>query len=91
MKIKKGDKVVCIKEIIYNALTYKIGNFYNVEIYDSSDETVYITDDVHGIWFRLKSSTNNYNRDYYYNYFYNYFITLAEWRDRQIDSIFDEN
>ena len=98
MKIKQGDKVVCIKEHIHYRtngtsipLTHKIGNFYDVKAYDPSDETLYISaeeyysDDEHGLWFNLKSSANN-DRDY----FYNYFITLAEWRDRQIDSIFED-
>jgi hypothetical protein len=54
---------------------------------DSFEKTVYIgaeeqyTPDVHGLWFNLE-----YNSD---RGFYDYFITLAEWRDKQINSILD--
>jgi len=95
--IKQGDKVVCMHEHIFyrgggtsTPITHKKGNFYDVCKYDSFDKTVYIgaeeqySSDVNGLWFNLY---NSHDRDC----FYDYFITLAEWRDKQIDSVLDES
>jgi hypothetical protein len=97
--IKAGDKVVCMQEHIFYRgggtdmpLTHKQGKCYEVFKYDTSDETVYINaeeqyaPDVHGLWFNL-NHCNNGDR----SFLRNYFITLAEWRDKQINSILDES
>jgi hypothetical protein len=97
--IKEGDKVICIAEHIHyrnpedsNPLTHKIGNCYEVSRYDPSDNTMYITaeekysDVVYGLWFSMRTGSTV--RDCFY--FSDYFITLAEWRQQQIDKILED-
>ena len=90
--IKKGDKVFCIKEQEYifggnRKHTHLRGNIYEVLNIRVSDKLLYIqtqenyNDSIDGLWFSLDD--NNHNR----KIFSDYFITLAEWRDKQIDSI----
>ena len=97
--IKKGDKVVCVREHIYyrsgnkaEPLTHKQGNIYNTTKYDSSDNTIYIKaeESYGGLWFSLDylPETPPFPKDVpYFNYF---FILLSEWRDKQINSILND-
>jgi len=103
--IKEGDKVICIawhmhssNDEFYKVLTHKEGNWYEIARVDSSDDTVYVTaeenysDDVYGLWFNLKSdATGNYENSISRDYFADYFITLAEWRQQQIDKILEDD
>jgi hypothetical protein len=93
--IKEGDKVVCVREHIFYRgggtdapLTHKQGKCYEVFKYDPSDETVYINaeEQYAGLWFNLNHRNNG-----DISCLRNYFITLAEWRDKQIESILDES
>lgn len=79
--IKAGDKVVCIKSTnLNNHENFIKGNIY--EIYQANIYQANITD-VH-IYIKpggVKFFINNFDK---------YFITLAEWREQQINSILDE-
>ena len=98
--IKKGDKVVCIRDYSYLSpfdvivFSFKSGNIY--EIIDIGHKAYYISADINnntlsisiynGIWFSSSTAAaNNLEK------FESHFITLAEWRDKQIDIILDEN
>jgi hypothetical protein len=78
--IKTGDKIICIEDsflpIKYSYVRFLTkGNLYEVE--DVYDNTFWVkTDDV----LRVFKIVN----------FKNYFITLAEWREKQINSILDD-
>lgn len=95
--IKVGDKVVCIKDYSYkhsDTLTnsYKSGKLYEIlKIYENING-VYISADLSseeyhyvGVWFSMKS--NKYTD---FDDFDDYFLTIAEWRDKQINSILDD-
>jgi hypothetical protein len=92
--IKKGDKVFCIKEQEYifydgNRYTHLRGNIYEVLNIRVSDKILFIQtqenyNDINGLWFSLDDN-NHYRKT-----FSDYFITLAEWRDKQIDSILED-
>ena len=95
--IKEGDKVVCMQEHIYHKnntiITHKKGGIYNVFIHDSSDNTMYITSEEghdSGLWFSSEylPETPPFPKDI--PYVHDHFITLAEWRDRQINSILND-
>jgi hypothetical protein len=95
--IKKGDKVICIRDYSYISpydglvSSFKSGNIY--EIIDIDHKAYYISADINnnalsiynGIWFSSTTAANNLEK------FESHFITLAEWRDKQINLILDEN
>ena len=78
--IKKGDKVVCIKDYITETKSSEIGNIYSVDYISDFSTIVLINSCV--FYIRNKISDNDL-------YFYDYFATLAEWREKQIKSILD--
>jgi hypothetical protein len=103
--IKVGDKVVCIKDLIYKQeviacseytiKSYTKGKHYEilaVEIYQANVDSYYVSADmtVHDDWnsglrfSHLRGKIGN------LEYFYDYFITIAEWRDKQINSILND-
>ena len=97
--IKLGDKVVCIKDIIYNGeftiKSYTKGKHYeilSVEIYQGNVDSYYVSADmtVHddrnsGLRFsHLRGKIGN------LKCFEDHFITIAEWRDKQINSILND-
>jgi hypothetical protein len=100
--INVGNKVVCMQEHVYyrsgnksEPLTHKQGNIYEVCKYDESDNTIYIKAEesyvnINGLWFSLDylPETPPFPKDV--PYFKDYFVTLAEWRDKQINSILDD-
>jgi hypothetical protein len=85
--IKKGDKVVCIKDI-YKIGTDKInfiaGKEYEI-IFDNNDtygELQIAAEDGRVACISFEEGTWCYADE---------FITLAEWRDRQIDKILEDD
>jgi hypothetical protein len=85
--MNKGDKVICIKDWSFDEQEYKKDIIYEIDdtnktygIYIKGEN--YISRDEYGYWFCFKKD--------YYNNFPDYFITLAEWRQQQINSILDE-
>jgi hypothetical protein len=93
--IKVGDKVICIKNLSFkgknqNECSYITGNKYEITrlyppinsklIYVRTDIPVYNSD----FRFRVDRETH------LTKLFSDYFITLAEWREQQINSILDE-
>ena len=96
MKIKKGDKVICIKDYIfegkYTIKSYSIGKQYEIVKVENDGESYYVEADmsIHddlncGLRFYYEKEIGN------SKCFKNFFVTLAEWRDRQIDSILYED
>jgi len=77
--MNKGDKVICIKDLFINEFsTFTIltkGNLYEIE--DVYNKTFWVM-------------TNDRLRAFNVESFSKYFITLAEWREQQINSILDE-
>ena len=102
--IKVGDKVICINDYDLDLTvsdshtsyvdqithSYKIGKRY--EITKIEDGMIYILADLNreenyfiGVWFRTSD-----DKLFGFDVFYDYFITLAEWREQQINSILDD-
>jgi hypothetical protein len=95
--IKVGDKVICIEDYSCQGSyvdqithSYKIGKRY--EIIKIEDEMIYILADLNkedaifiGVWFRICD-----DKLFGFDVFHDYFITLAEWREQQINSILDD-
>jgi hypothetical protein len=84
----KGDKVVCIKDLILNEQTFIKGKMYQLNhLYETSCYVAgenYFSDINYGYTFYFKSSLKSYDKC-----FSEYFITLSEWREKQINSILD--
>jgi hypothetical protein len=94
--IKTGDKVVCIKDAEYyldehnpdiTEILYKYGEIYTIRVANFNDI----------FYINVKRNDKDSNTSFYleepideWNKFSDYFITLAEWRDKQINSILDE-
>jgi hypothetical protein len=100
--IKKGDKFVCIKDIYEpdepgKPIAFFKGNMYKVINYDDFDditcisveENYYKFTESTGMWFSGKFSIPSVQQHFKRN-IYDYFITLAEWRNQQIDSILND-
>ena len=96
--IKKGDKVICIKDAYYTVslkpeLLYKCG-----EIYEINKINNIVMDDSYYTYIDIKrndkkdASTGFYldNKIEEWYKFSDYFITLAEWREKQINSILND-
>ena len=88
--IKKGDKIVCITDTS-NIQFFK---YMLHEIYFVTKIREKITDKGH--YYRIAVEDIEKNAWYFETirlenslYFYDYFMTLAEWRDKQINSIFE--
>ena len=94
--MKKGTELVCIKDYSYevrenvDTRSFSIGRIYKILSLDKNGTSVYIEADLieerdtnNGLRFSLMGDTLN------TRYLYDYFITLAEWRDSQIDKILD--
>jgi len=98
--MNKGDLVVCIKDAVYDIncetptgiteTLYKKGEFYEInEIKIIDDKNLYVDikrkdkDSSTGFW-QLAQIEEWYKFD-------EYFITLADWRDKQIDSILNDD
>jgi hypothetical protein len=96
-KYKVGDKLVCIKEHNYESSygTHKHlkGNIYEVLNLRKIDKLIYIkTEEKYakfpfseGIWFTLGGKNFSARKKVS-----EYFISIAEWRDKQINSILDD-
>jgi hypothetical protein len=92
MKYRIGDKLVCIKEVVFNGNinnypVYEVGGMY--EIYYNSLSYIYILgkyfnkNDIRngsGFWFNIK-----YNDDKYY--VSDYFYTLKEYRKKKLEKL----
>ena len=94
--IKKGDKVICIKDAYYLdiedptcglELFYKLGEIY--EVNNVFKRNSYVD---------IKRNDNNSSTGFYLDdpieewyKFSDYFMTLAEWRNKQIDSILEDD
>jgi hypothetical protein len=92
--IKQGDKVLCIKDFISkDEKSYIKGNLYEVVM-------------IHNLHLRIvtiqnyveKTPTGTSTQINFFsighssmNNFYEYFITLAEWRNQQIDKILEDD
>ena len=93
--MNKGTKVICVKDFIdkdasrHNIQEHLFGRFYEVSIIEPT--RVYINGEKnyslnqYGRWFKL--SDNDYLNT---PLFYDHFITLAEFREQQLNSILDE-
>lgn len=94
--MNKGDKVICIKDYTFQSrlingpeYRYFAGKEYEI-ISKETSNSVYIAADlskesIHkGINFDV-TGTNK-----YFEKFDEYFMTLAEWRDKQINSILED-
>lgn len=91
--IKDGDKVVCIKDAEYyldeynpgiTEILYKYGEIYTISRVVKSYIDVKRNDGDLNTSFYLEEPIDEWNK------FSDYFITIAEWRERQINSILDE-
>ena len=85
--IKKGDIVFCIKDFaIANQFFFKSKCYEVAEVSLANHFYIkgenYINNAQYGHWFKLETK--------HYNNFSDYFITLAEWREQQINLILDE-
>jgi hypothetical protein len=92
MKYKIGDKLVCIKEVVFNGNrnnypVYEVGGVY--EICYHSSFSIYILGKYSnrnnirngsGFWFNIK-----YNDDKYY--VSDYFYTLKEYRKKKLEKL----
>jgi hypothetical protein len=97
--IKKGDKVVCIKNISYtskiapNFYIYKYNTGHQYEVETSSPIGYYITTDDIRDKSGIKAESLDRNGLIFFieeeNKFVDYFITLAEWREQQIKTVLD--
>ena len=93
----EGDKVLCIKEHTHYKFTHNLGEIYYVDIFDHSDNSVYISTGVSdsvlitGLWISLNPFPESPPFEKDVPYVYDYFIVLAKWREQQINSILDEN
>ena len=77
--IEEG-KLICIKTyILGERIENKKGEVYEY----------YITSDKEGIW--VESEDGYSSTLFNYNAINEYFISMAEWRDKQINSILDDN
>jgi hypothetical protein len=95
--MNKGDKVLCIKDCHYkDEKPYLEGVWY--EIIQNFRYAVVIIN--YEIFQGLESSSQynfftieheRQNKDFDSNIFQEHFITLAEWREKQINLILDEN
>ena len=94
--IKEGDIVICKANHIFTNVFGEIkhieGNFYKVVEYDILDKIVYISseekhsENIFGLWFNLENGLKYSEKDC----FYDYFITLAEYRDIQMNELFND-
>jgi hypothetical protein len=81
---KVGQKLVCIQDFnieifgVASDLIYKKGDICEVESIDVKFAYPY--------FLRFENETNNFS----YEEITKYFITLAEWREKQIDSILED-
>ena len=100
--IKNGDKVICIKDAYYvekptgmKELLYKCGEIYEINYIAINDSHIYFNGSSYIFISRndKDASTGFYldNKIEKWYKFSDYFITLAEWREKQINSILDEN
>jgi hypothetical protein len=91
--IKTGDKVVCIKDMSnIQHLNYTLHEIYSVSLikhrirYEyNSYYSIRIEDESKIGWYFESIDLNN------LLYFYDYFMTLAEWREKQINSILEDD
>jgi hypothetical protein len=89
--INKGDTVFCIKSFSITGQKFYKGKSYEIDCYYENYEIiqVYILGEIFnksggGYWFRLNGKIVHNNK------FSDYFMTMAEWRDKQINSILDD-
>ena len=89
--IKEGDTVFCVKSFSTIGQKFYRGKAYEINSYSESYGIIefYILGEIAnksggGYWFRLNGKIVHNNK------FSDYFMTLAEWRERQIDSILDD-
>ena len=76
--LKKGDKVLCIKDIHHyhtNAIRFKEGEWYEIKKIDNDCMYLIPEDEKRECFVNLNTEK---------------FITLAEWREQQINSIFED-
>jgi hypothetical protein len=91
--MNKGDKVVCIKDFSLYDQKFIKGKLYQITQIYTELPCCYISGEIYhnnlnfGYTFHFETENNkpNFNKK-----FSEYFITLAEWRDKQIDKILDE-
>jgi hypothetical protein len=88
--MNKGDKVICIKDFDVSNQKFIKGKVYQIKRIDKYScyiaGEIYINDRNFG--YRLFYF--KYERKSWHKMFSEYFITLAEWRDKQINLILDE-
>ena len=95
MKIKKGDIVLCIENVIFRSAFSSTDNIYfkkdeSYTIVDINNDCGYYSVcliDIFlglGVQFYLEDKIQDYKK------FSDYFITLAEWRDKQINFILND-
>ena len=89
--IKEGDEVICIKDYENSSsrqIEFNKEKSYKVYKFDPQDDTIFIKikdENKYGFWFELNISDTP-----TFKYFFDYFITLAEWRQQQIDKILED-
>ena len=96
MKYKKGDKLLCIKNLVYagDEFYFTSGKYYEISNAPISGHEIFIQT-IHkyvpiyrGLWF--KTQKNEHSSGYSFHFLVDYFISLAEWREQQINSILNE-
>jgi hypothetical protein len=92
--IKEGDKVICIKDFVYqgyhaNMLHYTEGKLYEISRYDKKDKTVRVLSDEgeQGVWFKIIVVHEQSEIKVFIG---NTFILMADYREQQIKSVLDE-
>jgi hypothetical protein len=82
--IKEVDKIICRRDVIdgiFGDVAFIKGDYYSIK---STGNTIIIVDKLNQEWYFTLNKDSC-------DYLYNTFITLAEWRDNQIDTILDED
>jgi hypothetical protein len=82
--IKPGDKVICIKDIIYSDNTFYFKN-QSYEVTKVTERYIDLKNGEIRIGFYLDIPIEEWRK------FSEHFISLAEWREQQINSILEDD
>ena len=94
--IKIGDSLICKKDYITDSQKYYTGNSYKISSGGIEDNEFYIKGEIHnhvggGCWFQISDELPYRIRTKGSLLLGDFFMSLAEWREQQINSILDDN
>jgi hypothetical protein len=85
--IKVGTKVFCIEDVFFpnsNKKYFANGSQYEIKNVSIDEYTNNYYVDIYGCYFYLEDKNRSYKK------FSEHFITIAEWRDKQINKILED-